>query len=138
VCSFYPAPQMLNVYLQQSEELAPNSDDTDDMNRVETTVFELAGQDKPGLLAAVTHLLTHNGCNVRSAAVWTYQGRVAFVLSVTDKGRPIADMIKINRLQQLVHDIMRGEGSTIVNFKKVCLVGIFICVGVFVLWPSFF
>lgn len=39
------------------------------MNRVETTVFDLAGQDRPGLLAEVTHLLTHNGCNVRSAAV---------------------------------------------------------------------
>lgn len=39
------------------------------MNRVETTVFELAGPDRPGLLAEVTHLLTHNGCNIRSAAV---------------------------------------------------------------------
>lgn len=45
------------------------ADETDDMNRIETTVFELAGPDRPGLLAEVTHLLTHNGCNVRSAAV---------------------------------------------------------------------
>lgn len=45
------------------------ADETDDMNRVETTVFELAGPDRPGLLAEVTHLLTHNGCNIRSAAV---------------------------------------------------------------------
>ena len=34
-----------------------------------TTVLELAGQDQSGLLADVTHLLTTNGCDVRSAAV---------------------------------------------------------------------
>lgn len=85
--------QMLNVYMQQEEDLVLNggevvcsmfllhtlqpaqfgqpapADETDDMNRIETTVFELAGPDRPGLLAEVTHLLTHNGCNVRSAAV---------------------------------------------------------------------
>ncbi len=44
------------------------ADDTDD-SQVETTVFELAGEDCAGLLADVTHLLTTNGCNVRSAAV---------------------------------------------------------------------
>lgn len=32
-------------------------------------MFELAGEDCAGLLADVTHLLTTNGCNVRSAAV---------------------------------------------------------------------
>lgn len=36
---------------------------------METTVFEFAGEDKPGLLAEVTELLSQNGCNVRSAAV---------------------------------------------------------------------
>ena len=35
----------------------------------ETTVFELAGQDKAGLLADVTDLLSANDCLVRSAAV---------------------------------------------------------------------
>jgi hypothetical protein len=45
------------------------ADETDEHHRVETTVFELAGEDKPGLLAEVTRLLTSNGCNVRSAAV---------------------------------------------------------------------
>lgn len=46
-----------------------SSDETDDLRRVVTTVFELAGQDQSGLLADVTHLLTTNGCDVRSAAV---------------------------------------------------------------------
>jgi hypothetical protein len=35
----------------------------------ETTVFELIGEDNCGLLADVTQLLTHNGCDVQSAAV---------------------------------------------------------------------
>ena len=48
---------------------AVTADETDDMHRVMTTVFELAGQDQSGLLADVTHLLTTNGCDVRSAAV---------------------------------------------------------------------
>ncbi|PRW60951.1 uridylyltransferase [Chlorella sorokiniana] len=98
--------QMLNVYMQQEEDLLLNGDETDDMNRVETTVFELAGPDRPGLLAEVTHLLTHNGCNIRSAAVWTYKGRVAFVLSITEKGMPVVDGIKLQRLRQLVLGIM--------------------------------
>ena len=137
----------------------------------------MAGQDRPGLLAEVTHLLTHNGCNVRSAAVsapgrgrqqagsctagaesfwygshrapkrgrgagqgkaeraglrvraaascargaqvWTYRGRVAFVLSVTEKGRPVCDSIKLQRLKQLVSDIMVADGQTIVDIKTV-------------------
>jgi glycine cleavage system regulatory protein len=48
---------------------AARADETDDNNRIETTVFDLAGPDRPGLLAEVTELLTRNGCNVRSAAV---------------------------------------------------------------------
>ncbi|KAL4438995.1 hypothetical protein ABPG77_006932 [Micractinium sp. CCAP 211/92] len=129
--------QMLNVYMQQEEDLLLNGDETDDMNFVETTVFELAGPDRPGLLSEVTHLLTHNGCNVRSAAVWTYRGRVAFVLSITEKGMPVVDGIKLQRLRQLVLGIMTrrphtssgalaamaggpgGLGGVIVNIRKV-------------------
>lgn len=131
--------QMLNVYMQQEEDLVLNGDETDDMNFVETTVFELAGPDRPGLLSEVTHLLTHNGCNVRSAAVWTYRGRVAFVLSITEKGLPVVDGIKLQRLRQLVLGIMTrrpsmggssgalaslaggpgGLGGVIVNIRKV-------------------
>ena len=55
--------------MQCPTESVSNADETDEMNRVETTVFELAGQDAAGLLADVTSLLTTNGCNVRSAAV---------------------------------------------------------------------
>ena len=66
----HPNPkQMLNVNYGLEEDLVANGDDTDDTRRVETSVFELAGQDSSGLLADVTQLLTTNGCNVRSAAV---------------------------------------------------------------------
>jgi len=64
-------PQMLNVNFGLEEDVVANGDLTDDPHRVETTVFELAGQDSAGLLADVTQLLTTNGCNVRSAAVRT-------------------------------------------------------------------
>ena len=61
--------QMLNVNFGLEEEVIANGDLTDDPHRVETTVFELAGPDRPGLLADVTQLLTTNDCDVRSAAV---------------------------------------------------------------------
>jgi hypothetical protein len=38
--------------------------------------------------------------------VWTYKGRVAFVLSITEKGLPVVDGIKLQRLRQLVLGIM--------------------------------
>ena len=44
-------------------------DEADEYYTAETTVFELAGADKAGLLAEVTELLDQNDCHVRSAAV---------------------------------------------------------------------
>ncbi|KAK9860410.1 hypothetical protein WJX84_010817 [Apatococcus fuscideae] len=111
--------QMLNINLRCNDELLHNADETDEMNRVETTVFELAGQDAAGLLADVTSLLTTNGCNVRSAAVWTYKHRVAFVLSVTENGMPVHDGVKLQRLQQLLFGMMDSEGDGIVDIKRV-------------------
>jgi len=85
-----------------------------------STVFEMAGQDRSGLLADVLALLTANGCDVRSAAVWTYSGRVAFVLSVVEGcGQPIRDNSKLGRLKQLLHGMMDREGNGIVNAQPV-------------------
>jgi len=81
---------MLDIEYQDDADVVLNCDDTDDPRRVETTVLQLAGSDRVGLLADVTQLLTASGCDVRSAAVWTYHARVACVLSVTEKGRPLA------------------------------------------------
>ncbi|KAG7673537.1 hypothetical protein Ndes2526B_g03010 [Nannochloris sp. 'desiccata'] len=103
--------QMLNVYMQD-EDIVANGDDTDDTHRIETTVFELAGIDRVGILADVMQLLGHNGCDVRSAAVWTYRGRVAFVFSVTEKGKPVVDEMKLQRLRQMVEEIMHSAGGS--------------------------
>ena len=81
---------MLDIEYQDDADVVLNCDETDDPRRVETTVLQLAGSDRVGLLADVTQLLTASGCDVRSAAVWTYHARVACVLSVTEKGRPLA------------------------------------------------
>ncbi|KAK2075535.1 hypothetical protein QBZ16_001643 [Prototheca wickerhamii] len=102
--------QMMVSYFKR-ERTFLNGDETDDDDRVVSTVFELAGPDGVGLLADVTTLLQNNGCNVRGAAVWTYHGRVAFVLSTTEHGLPIADPYKRQRLRQLVTAIMAGRAG---------------------------
>ena len=55
------------------------------------------------------------------AQVWTYHGRVAFVLSVTEKGQPIADSVKLQRLRQILFSLMDSHGEGIVNIKRVWL-----------------
>lgn len=85
-----------------------------------STVFELAGVDRAGLLADVLQLLTINGCDVRSAAVWTYSGRVAFVVSVVEGcGQPVRDSGKLFRLKQLLHQMMDSCGNGIVTAQPV-------------------
>lgn len=103
--------QMLNIYMQ-TEDVVADGDTTDDSNRVESTLFEVSGVDRPGLLADLMQLMTQNGCDVRSAAVWTYRRRVAFVLSVTEKGRPISDYAKTRRLNEMMSDILKCSKGT--------------------------
>jgi hypothetical protein len=80
-----------------------------------STVFELAGQDRIGLLADVLSLLTDNGCDVRSAAVWTYNKRVAVVVAVVQNGLPVREPAKLRRLKELLHQKMDPCGNSIVN-----------------------
>jgi hypothetical protein len=84
-----------------------------------STVFELAGQDRSGLLADVLDLLTHNGCDVCTAAVWTYNQRVAFVVSVVEGGAPVRDGGKILRLKQLLLGMMDAGGNGLVEASVV-------------------
>ena len=51
--------------------------------------------------------------------VWTYHGRVAFVVSVLEGGHPIADDTKLGRLRQILLDIMDLQGDSVVNIKRV-------------------
>jgi hypothetical protein len=59
--------------------------------------------------------------NIGVAQVWTYYGRVAFVVSVQEKGKPIADQLKLQRLRQIMLGIMGPKGGGIVNIKQVAL-----------------
>lgn len=48
--------------------------------------------------------------------VWTYKGRVAFVLSVLEKNKPVQDCVKLQRLRQIMLDIMGGDlGSVVID-----------------------
>mmetsp|Transcript_9155 Transcript_9155/g.22068 ORF Transcript_9155/g.22068 Transcript_9155/m.22068 type:complete len:496 (-) Transcript_9155:335-1822(-) len=93
----------------------PDGDDPEADPLEECTVFELVGQDRPGLLADVTQLLTCNGCDVRSAAVWTFRSRVAFVMSVMEGGRPMKNSTKLARLHELLYKMMgdRAQRATV-------------------------
>ena len=51
--------------------------------------------------------------------MWTYKNRVAIVLSVTHKGQPIQDALKLQRLQQLLFDMMDRQRQGIVTIKTV-------------------
>ena len=51
--------------------------------------------------------------------VWTFTDRVAFVLSVTEHGQPVQDGMKLQRLRQLLLQMMDEQGTGIVSIKKV-------------------
>lgn len=72
-------------------------------------------------MADVMDLLKNNGCDVRSAAVWTHHKRVAFVISVVERqgGQPIRDMPKLARLKQVLTGMMDPAGNSIVNVSVV-------------------
>lgn len=110
--------RMLHI-TYSDESITANGDDTDDVRLVETTVFELCGRDEPGLLGRVTEQLMLQGCDVRSAAVWTYAARVALVLSVTTQGCPITDERTLRVLRMMLHEVMSGDGRGTVLSRKV-------------------
>jgi UTP:GlnB (protein PII) uridylyltransferase len=47
------------------------------------TVFQIAGPETPGLLAEVTQLLSHNGLEIRTAAVRALTGGQACRTDIT-------------------------------------------------------
>lgn len=51
--------------------------------------------------------------------VWTYNKRAAFVLSVTEKGRPVVDNIKLQRLHQILFNLVDNHDDGIINIKHV-------------------
>lgn len=106
--------QMLNVHTEQRDYGAEAPVEGERVFATDTTVFELAGQDKAGLLADITDLLSANDCTVRSAACWTQEGRVAFVLSVTEKNLPVSPE-KLGGFHKMLMRIMDANGEGIVR-----------------------
>ncbi|KAL6750236.1 hypothetical protein V8C86DRAFT_2441165, partial [Haematococcus lacustris] len=85
------------------------------------SVFELAGRDKKGLLGEVLQLLTSNGCEVHSAAVWTYHSQVALVVSVLDalkRGGSKEEGLeasKLAALTQVLYDKLGGGDAVVAH-----------------------
>ena len=84
-------------------------------------MFELAGRDHTGLLAAVLQLLAANCCDILSAAVWTFHDRVALVVAARDQNAAaISDTAKLQRLQQTLYNMMAGNhGDAVVEHETV-------------------
>ena len=75
-----------------------------------------------GLRSTFNQFLQHpaDPCHsLRVLQVWTFNDRVAFVLSVTENGQPVQDGIKLQRLRQLLLRMMDEQGTGIVSIKKV-------------------
>ena len=51
--------------------------------------------------------------------MWTYNKRAAFVLSVTEKGKPVLDNIKLQRLRQILFNLVDTAHDGIINIKTV-------------------
>lgn len=77
------------------------------------TSIELTGADRPGLLSEVCAVLATLSCNIVKAEVWTHDGRTAAVIQVTDEatGRAVHDAGRLSRVQELLRDVMRGDGT---------------------------
>jgi hypothetical protein len=56
--------------------------------------------------------------------VWTYNSRVAFVISVVENEQPIKDLFKLQKLRELLQWKMDTGGSTIVNISSVRVVSL--------------
>jgi hypothetical protein len=83
-------------------------------------VFQFAGPETPGLLADITELLSHNGLDIRTAAAWTFRGRAAIVLGVTERGAAVVDSLKLQRLQQLLEKLASPQhGGAAVSVEQV-------------------
>ncbi|CAN6549316.1 ACT domain-containing protein ACR4-like [Malus sylvestris] len=80
---------------------------------MDSTVIELTGSDRPGLLSEVSAVLTNHKCNVVSAEVWTHNTRAASVMHVTDEetGLAITDPQRLARIKELLCNVLKGSNK---------------------------
>ncbi|PON57427.1 ACT domain containing protein [Parasponia andersonii] len=77
------------------------------------TALELTGTDRVGLLSEVFAVLADLQCNVVEAKVWTHNGRIASLICVKDcdSGCPIEDSQKIDRIEALLRNVLKGDND---------------------------
>ena len=92
----------------------------------DSTVIELTGCDRPGLLSELTAVLTHLKCSVLNAEVWTHNTRAAAVMEVTDDltGSAVSDPERLSRIKSLLRNVLKGsntpkEAKTVVSQGEV-------------------
>lgn len=92
----------------------------------DSTVIELTGCDRPGLLSELSAVLTHLKCSVLNAEVWTHNTRAAAVMQVTDDstGCGISDPERLSRIKNLLRNVLKGsntprEAKTVVSHGEV-------------------
>nr|ACG60673.1 hypothetical protein BoB028L01.070 [Brassica oleracea var. alboglabra] len=92
----------------------------------DSTVIELTGCDRPGLLSELTAVLTHLKCSVLNAEVWTHNTRAAAVMEVTDDltGSAVSDPERLSLIKSLLRNVLKGsntpkEAKTVVSQGEV-------------------
>ncbi|KAL2516936.1 ACT domain-containing protein ACR8 [Abeliophyllum distichum] len=77
------------------------------------TALELTGTDRVGLLSEVFAVLSNLQCNVVEANMWTHNGRIASLIYVkdNDSGSPIEDSQKIDRIEAMLRNVLKGDND---------------------------
>lgn len=102
--------------LESEDYLAPPAIRTTDgfpAPEDQLTCIELTGADRPGLLSEVCAVLATLSCNIVKAEVWTHGGRAAAVIQITDEatGLAVHDVCRLSKVQELLCNVMRGDGA---------------------------
>ncbi|KAL0445925.1 UNVERIFIED_CONTAM: ACT domain-containing protein ACR8 [Sesamum latifolium] len=77
------------------------------------TALELTGTDRVGLLSEVFAVLSNLHCNVVDAKVWTHNGRIASLIYLkdNDSGSPIADSQKLEVIEAMLRNVLKGDND---------------------------
>lgn len=88
----------------------------------ESTLIELTGTDRPGLLSEVCAVLTDLKCNVLKAELWTHNTRVAAIVQVTDilTNLAVNDEDRLLTIKELLSTVLRGNDG-LSRVGKMCV-----------------
>lgn len=77
------------------------------------TALELTGTDRVGLLSEVYAVLANLQCDVVESKVWTHNGRIASLIYLKDydSGCQIADSQKIDKIEALLRNVLKGDND---------------------------